>query len=326
MEQAVVLGGGGFIGSRLASFLKEKGFYVRVVDINFSDRTKLWWSKADEILNLDLRDYTNVETVIFKGGWVFHLAADMGGVGYFTTHDYYPFFNNMRMSLNVLEACEKIGVKRLFYSSSACVYPTHIQKDVTNSPLLNEDHIFPANSDQMYGWEKLMTLMLCERSPVDTRVGIFHTIYGEGQEIEGERVKFPPAIASKAIQAKKTGKPIKLWGDGSQLRTYTYIEDALNLVWNLVNMPKEKYKGAVNIANPELISVKEVATIMCDIANVPPVFEFENGKPSGVLARGVDLTKLKSYFYYDYKFTIRTGFKRMYEWLNIENENNISSS
>jgi nucleoside-diphosphate-sugar epimerase len=190
--------------------LKEKGLRVLVVDINLSERTKPWWSKADEVLKLDLRDYQNVAFAVNGADIVFHLAADMGGVGYFTSHDYYPFFNNMRMSLNVLEACEKMKVKKLFYSSSACVYPTNIQMDANRVPLLRESDIFPANSDQMYGWEKLMTLMLCERSPVDTRVGIFHTIYGEGQEIEGERVKFPPAVVAKVIEAKKTGKPMRI--------------------------------------------------------------------------------------------------------------------
>lgn len=316
MEQAVVLGGGGFIGSRLSAFLKEKGLKVRVVDINFSPRTKEWWSKADEILNLDLREFDNVEKAVQGADIVFHLAADMGGVGYFTSHDYYPFFNNMKMSMNVLQACEKVGTKKLFYSSSACIYPTHLQHDTNKVPLLSEKDIFPANSDQMYGWEKLMTTMLCQRSPIDTRVGIFHTIYGEGQEIEGERVKFPPAVVAKAIQAKKTGKPMKIWGNGSQLRTFLYIEDALNLIWNLVNMPREKYQGPVNIASPELVSVEQVAVLMCEIAGIPLELEFEGDKPSGVIARGANLNKLKSYFDYDYKFTIKTGFERMYEWMN----------
>jgi nucleoside-diphosphate-sugar epimerase len=291
---------------------------VRVVDINFSDRTKEWWSKADEILDLDLRDYKNVAFAVNGADIVFHLAADMGGVGYFTSHDYYPFFNNMRMSLNVLEACEEMKVKKLFFSSSACIYPTHTQMDANRVPLLNEKDIFPANSDQMYGWEKLMTLMLCQRSPVDTRVGIFHTIFGEGQEIEGDRVKFPPAVVSKAIESKKSGKSMKIWGDGRQLRTFLYIEDALNLVWNLVNMPKEDYKGPVNISSPEIVSVEQVALMMCEIAGIPLQLEFEKDKPSGSIARGADLTKLKSYFNYEFKYTVREGFERMYEWMKTQ--------
>lgn len=315
MEQAVILGGCGFIGSRLTAFLKEKGLRVRVVDINLSERTKPWWSKADEIEKLDLRSYPNVVYAVGGADIVFHLAADMGGVGYFTSHDYYPFFNNMRMSLNVLDACGKMEVKKLFFSSSACIYPTHIQEDANRVPLLSEKDIFPANSDQMYGWEKLMTTMLCERSPIDTRVGIFHTIFGEGQEIVGDRVKFPPAVVAKAIEAKKTGKPMKIWGDGKQLRTFLYIEDALNLIWNLVNMPREKYQGPVNISSPEIVSIEQVALMMCEIAGIPLELEFEHDKPSGSIARGVDLTKLKSYFDYEYKFTVRDGFERMYEWL-----------
>ena len=314
MGKAVVLGGKGFIGSRLAAFLKEKGYFVRVVDIRDNDDTREWWSKADEIVTRDLRNYGDAMLSVRGMDIVFHLAANMGGVGFFTANDYYPFFDNMRMSLNVLQACEKESVPKLFYSSSACVYPTHIQRDVKSVPALKEDMIFPANSDQMYGWEKLMTLMLCQRSPVDCRVGIFHTIFGEGQEITGDRVKFPPAIVSKVIEAKKTGK-LKIWGDGSQLRTFLYIEDALNMIHEVVTMPRENYLGPVNIAAEEVVSVKEIAEHLCSYASIDPEYIYESDKPSGVLARGVDLTRFHSYSPYTHQYTTKQGFERLYDYL-----------
>lgn len=314
MAKVVVLGGQGFIGSRIAAFLKSKGLWVRVIDIRRNEETKQWWSQADEIITRDLRNYGDAKLSVSGMDLVFHLAANMGGVGFFTSNDYYPFFDNMRMSLNVLQACEGEGVKQMFFSSSACVYPTHIQKDINEAPNLSEDMIFPANSDQMYGWEKLMTLMLCQRSPVDCRVGIFHTIFGEGQEIVGDRVKFPPAIVAKVIEAERTGE-LRIWGDGSQLRTFLYIEDALNMVWEIMMMPKDKYKGAVNIASPELVSVREIAEFLCDYANIKPSFIYEKDKPSGVMARGVDLSKFKSYSDYRHKFTTKDGFIRLFNYI-----------
>lgn len=312
MERIVILGGGGFIGSHLASFLKDKGYFVRVIDIEFPEIRREWWGKADCIKYYDLREYSQTIDAISGYDWVFHLSADMGGVGYFTSHDYYPYLNNQQMNINVLRACEELEVKRVFFSSSACIYPTHLQRDV-NCPLkCSEEHIFPANSDQMYGWDKLMMTMLCERSPIDARVGIFHTIYGEGQEWEGVRAKFPPTIAKKAIDSKSTNE-LRIWGDGKQLRTFLYVDDATEKIFEV--MSKDEYYGAVNIAGDELVNVHETAKMACEIVGVDPLFFYEQDKPSGVLARDVDQTKWNQHYIYRNKYSLRDGFENLIWWL-----------
>lgn len=311
MERIVITGGGGFIGSHLAAFLKSKGHFVRVVDIEFPELRKKWWGQADEVLEMDLRDFDNSLRAVSSMDWVFHLAADMGGVGYFTSHDYYPYINNQTMNLNILKACEQSFIAKLFFSSSACIYPIHLQKDVSNPLKCSEDAIFPANSDQMYGWDKLMMTMLCQRSPLDTRVGIFHTIYGEGQEWEGERAKFPPTIVKKVLEARKTNQ-VEIWGDGSQLRTFLYIDDAVEKIYEI--MTKE-YRSPVNVAGDELVSVIDTAKMVSQIVGIKPFYVCKDDKPSGVLARDVDQTRWNSTYTYRNKYSVKDGFAKLVTWI-----------
>ena len=260
MPKVAIFGATGFIGCNLVHFLKERGYWVRGVDIKEVPFRESKYGVADEIYICDLRDRENVDWALEGISYVFHLASDMGGVGYFSKYNYEPFINNMTMDMNVLKACEKAKVKRLFYSSSACVYPIHLSAKEGKPTLLSEDMIIPANSDQMYGWEKLMMLKLCEEAPFDARVGIFDTIYGPYQEFEGERVKFPCAIAKKALDARKTDK-IEIWGNGKQLRVFNYIDDALEQIYRIMF---EKYKGPVNVCSSKLVSIQECADI-CEV-------------------------------------------------------------
>lgn len=306
MESVIVAGAGGFIGSHMVSYLKDRGYFVRAVDINFPEIRKQWWQHADEIITADMRDIKEVERVVKNIDWVFWFCSNMGGVGFFHTHDYKPFIDNMTMDMNILKS---LGDRRLFYSSSACIYPTHIQKDVSNVPQLSEDMIFPANSDQMYGWEKLMMTMLSQRSNLDVRVGIFHTIYGEGQEFDGERAKFPPTIVKKVIDSNGV---LKIWGDGTQIRTYLYIEDAVEKIYRIMTMP---YSGAVNVAGDEVISVLNTAKLVLDIADKDADIVYEGDKPSGVLARGVNNSEFIKRYGYENKYTLKQGFERLYKWM-----------
>jgi len=315
----LITGAGGFIGSHMASFLKSKGYTVIGLDINFPEIRHERWLVCDKKYRTDVRNFEDLEFVfeLENIDWVLHFASDMGGVGYFSTHDYYPYLNNMQMDINILKICEQYKIKRLFYSSSACIYPIHKQQDTSNPFIASEDEIYPANSDQMYGWEKLMMTRLCERSPIDARVGIFHTIYGPGQEWEGERAKFPPSIARKVIESKKTGKPIQIWGDGSQLRTFCYIDDAVEKIYRILTMP---YYGPVNVASSELVSVMDTAELLCEIVDVPKKFIHENSKPSGVLARGANNTKFEKIYKYKNKYSLREGFTQVVDWLKKSNK------
>lgn len=313
MERVVICGAGGFIGSHMVAFLKKRGHFVRAVDIEFPEIRRHWWQQADEVVTTDMRVIDEVSEVVKDMDWVVWLCSDMGGVYYFHTHDYTPFIHNMQMDMNILQVLQVHGgKKRLFYSSSACIYPTHLQKDISEPFLASENEIFPANSDQMYGWEKLMMTMLCERSGLDARVGIFHTIYGPGQEWEGERAKFPPSIAYKAIKAKKTGEKIKLWGNGSQLRTFCYIKDATEKIYKILT---QNYHGPVNVAGDELVSVLNTAELLCEIVDIPKQFEYEDSRPSGVLARGADNSKFESLYAYKNKYSLRDGFTEVVEWM-----------
>lgn len=308
----VVTGANGFIGSHMVAYLKKHTeYYVIAVDQEFDELRAELTSQADEVIKADLRDYKQCKDALEKASWVFHFAADMGGVGFFTKHDYYPYFNNQRMNLNVLQACHEQGVERLFFSSSACVYPTYLQS-TEEVHQIEEDMIFPAQADQMYGWDKLMMLMLCERAPFETRVGIFSTIYGPYQDFVGERVKFPPAIVKKVLDSKRTGEVIKIWGNGHQKRQYCYIDDAVEKIYRIMTM---EYRGPVNVAGDELVSCLDVAETVCAIAGVEPHFLMEKDQPSGVITRKVSNKKFEKHYLYKNKFGTADGFTKLYEWM-----------
>jgi GDP-D-mannose 3',5'-epimerase len=308
----ILVAGVGFIGSHLVSYLKEKGHYVRAVDPSFADFRKDLWGKADELLKLDMKDIRQVMLATKDIDMVFWLCSDMGGVGYFNAHDYYPFLNNMQMDINILKACEERKIGRLFYSSSACIYPIHLQMEEGKPPNLSEDMIYPANSDLSYGWEKLMMLRLCERAPFDARVGIFHTIYGPYQEYQGERMKAPTAMATKALKSLETGK-FEIWGNGRQMRSFLYIDDALEKIYRVAM--DDKYYGPVNIGSDMAYSIDDVARLACRIVGSDPEFIHTDAKPSGVLARNCDNTKFEHYYEYRNQIALREGFTRLIDWL-----------
>lgn len=301
----------------MVKFLKEKGHYVRTCGKAFGNDRSLNFGLADEIIPCDLRVLDQVLKATEGMDYVIHLASDMGGVGYFSANDYVPFFNNMTMDMNVLKACEyHKDIKRLYYSSSACIYPTHLQMNWRSPAILSEDMIFPAQSDQMYGWEKLMMTMLCERATFDARVGIQHTVYGPYQETQGERMKFPTAIATKALAIKRNFGPLEIWGDGMQRRTFLYIDDAVEKIYKV--LMSSKYSGPVNIGSSRLVSVDEVAHICCNILKIDPPFVHTMDKPSGVLGRGCDNTKFEKEYGYEDQVSLEDGFGRLIEWIQAQ--------
>lgn len=314
-QKILVTGAGGFMGSNMVAYLKAKGHHVRAVDKAFSKLRAPLFSQADEIIYLDLREQKSALLAVEGMDWVIHLASDMGGVGYFTAHDYTPYFNNMTMDMNMLKACEYLNIPRMYYSSSACIYPTHIQMEEGNAPKLNENMIYPANSDQMYGWEKLMMTKLCQRAPFDARVGIQHTVFGPYQEIEGERMKFPTAIATKAIESKKNGgSDIEIWGNGKQIRTFLYIDDACEKIYRVLNHEYPE-TGPVNIGSEEEVTVDQCAQICCEILGISPKFTHTTDKPSGILSRGCDNSKFNQLYGVVPETTAKEGFRMLIEWI-----------
>lgn len=328
-QRVVCLGAGGFIGSNLVAFLKKRGHWVRAVDIQFPGFRKELWSQADEVVTVDLRYYGLIFAALSpsyksSGGekpipfdWVFHLAADMGGVGYFhSDKDQKAARNNMLIDLNVLNA---LGPEqRLFFSSSACAYDTRLQGEAGKPVSLNEEKHIEGPADALYGEEKKFMLKLCGKQP-NARVGILHTVYGEFQEYEGERMKFPTAITKKVIEAKdmphaSNRYPIEIWGDGTQIRTFLYIQDALEKIYRV--MEAEEYHGPVNIGSDEEITVQEAADALCDYAGIAPHYVYQKDKPTGVRSRSSDNTKFDKHYGRVPQTPAKDGFARLYDWMN----------
>ena len=308
-----VTGASGFLGSNMVSYLKKKGHWVRAITRKESQSSKHHDLPANEVLYLDVSKPSDAIEALKNIDYVFHFAADMGGVGYFSQEQYYPFVTNMQVDLNIVTSCEINGIKRLFYPSSACAYPIDAAERLKTIPKLREDMLIPSNPDQMYGWEKLMMIILGKHTPFDMRVGILHTIFGIGQEWEGKRAKFPMQITYKVIQAAKTNSPVRIWGDGTQIRTFLYVSDALEKIYEV--MMNGKYYGEVNISSDEEVTVKQCADWLCEFAGIKPGYIFEKNKPTGVLFRGVDNSKFKKYYSYRNKISTKQGFRLIYNYI-----------
>lgn len=303
MAKIAVTGANGFLGRHLVPFLQ--GLKHDVYPIT---RDKY-----------DLLERDDTFKAVKTMDWVIHLAADMGGVGYFTYHDYYPFLQNMQMDLNVLTMCESAGVKRLLYASSACVYPTFLQKDATQVSILREELLEgPQMADQMYGWEKLMGLKLCERAPFDARVAILNTVYGPDCDTEGERVKAPAAIALKCLTAKKTGEKINIWGDGRQIRQFLYITDAIEMLYRVLQ--SDKYDGPVNITADDPKRLIEYYDLCTNILKFDTEFELQPEKPTGVVSRVVSGEKFRKLYNYSPKVNYQEGFTSLINWVQAKSQ------
>ena len=275
-----VLGAGGFIGSRVAEALVGEGEEVLVVShaVPVHERRARVWESANARILADLR----TESVDLQGcDRVFNFAADMGGVGYFSHAQVGPYITNSRITFNVLEMAGAQKVSSLFMASSACAYPIDLQQIPGQAPRLTEDLLEQGPADQMYGREKLMLCVLAQRAGFDCRVGILHTVYGDSESSSWEKMKFPTAIARKALQARLDGV-IRVWGDGGQLRSYLWIDDAVKKI--LLVMQGES-PGPINIGRQGAISVLEVVKICCNHLGIDPKVVLEPDAPSGVQAR-----------------------------------------
>jgi GDP-D-mannose 3', 5'-epimerase len=296
-----VLGGGGFIGSHVVAYLAERGDRVVAVDKQFPEFREEWWSKGAQ-LELDLSDRGSVWRAVAGFDRVFHFAADMGGVGYFHSDaDAAAAVRNLHLDLTVWKACRDAAVP-FFYPSSACIYPE------TDGLPLHEGLIGAGPADQMYGEEKRFMTLLFEREPL-ARVGVFHTIYGPGQEWDGPRAKFPPAICRKVMD----GGQIEVWGDGSQMRTFLFIDDAVGKIVTVAESPA--YGGPVNVGSDEEVTVRECADWLCDHAGVDADYRFRLDKPQGVKLRGCDNSEFDHRYGRPTQVPARDGLCRLFDWL-----------
>jgi nucleoside-diphosphate-sugar epimerase len=315
MRRALVLGAGGFIGGHLVNRLKKEGFWVRGVDRKQNEWQPVY---TDHFILGDLRDIDIVKKS-FEGSFdfVFQLAADMGGAGFVFTgeHDADLVTNSAMINLNVARVAVKFDIGVLFFSSSACVYPSHNQLDPDNIKI-SEDTAFPANPDSVYGWEKLFSEIVYDsyrrNYNLDIRIARFHNVYGEKGTWKGGREKSIAALCRKIAQVENGGE-IEVWGDGTQTRSYLHVEDCLDAVLALVNSP---YKETVNIGSEEMVSINQLIFMISSIAGKDiRVRYILNNAPIGVKARTSDNRLIKKLLDWSPKIPLGEGLKRTYFWI-----------
>ena len=318
MKKAVVCGAGGFIGAHLVKRLKAEGMWVRGVDLKFPEYAE---TAADDFIEGDLRDIDVCHRVFDQPfDEVYQLAADMGGAGFVFTgdNDAEIMHNSATINLNVLETCRKRNIKRIFYSSSACMYPEHNQLDPDN-PLCTEDSAYPANPDSEYGWEKLFSerlyLAYGRNHGMQVRVARYHNIFGPEGTWEGGREKAPAAFCRKVAMANH-GDVIEMWGDGLQTRSFLYVDECVE---GTIRLTRGDWEGPVNIGSTEMISINDLAKMVMDIAGKGMSIKHIPG-PVGVRGRNSDNTLIKEKLDWEPSEPLRDGIAKTYHWINQQVE------
>ena len=321
MKTALVCGAGGFIGGHLVKRLKKEGYWVRGLDIKHHEYVR---SQADDFVKSDLRDPKLVANVIDQPfDELYQLAADMGGAGFVFSgeNDADIMHNSAMINLNVVEASVKAKVKKIFYSSSACMYPERNQMD-PNNPNCAEDSAYPAEPDSEYGWEKLFSerfyLAANRNYGLDIRIARFHNIFGPEGSWKNGREKAPAAMCRKVAKTPDGGE-IEMWGDGAQTRSFLYIDDCLEGVRRLI---ASDFMGPVNIGSDEMVSINQLAEMVMDIAGKKQSIKHIPG-PLGVRGRNSDNTLIKEKLGWVPSESLYDGLKKTYLWIEKQVEKNI---
>jgi nucleoside-diphosphate-sugar epimerase len=322
MKTALVCGAGGFIGSHLVNNLKQEGFFVRGVDLKYPEFSK---TSADDFIIGDLRDQGTCQKILDKPfDEVYQLAADMGGAGYIFIgeHDADVMHNSAVINLNMTYYGRKAGIKKIFYSSSACIYPKYNQENPDN-PICREDSAYPALPDSEYGWEKLFSerlyLSFQRNYGLNVRVARFHNIFGPEGTWTGGKEKAPAAICRKVAEAKDGGQ-IEIWGDGLQTRSFLYIDECLEGVRRFMD---SDFSGPINIGSEEMVTINKLAEMVMGIAGKKLSIKHIDG-PLGVRGRNSDNTLIKANLGWVPSAPLVDGLKKHYQWVQEQvNKNKV---
>ncbi len=316
MQKALVCGSGGFIGSHLVKKLKQQDYWVRGVDLKYTEFSD---TLADDFAIGDLRNPQICRYVVDESfDEVYQLAADMGGAGFVFTgdNDADIMHNSALINLNMLEACYKRNVRKIFYSSSACIYPEYNQQDPHN-PKTDENTAYPANPDSEYGWEKLFSerlyLAFHRNYGMEVRIARFHNIFGpEGSWNDG-REKAPAALCRKVAEASNGGE-IEIWGDGKQTRSFLYIDECLEGIKRLV---ESDFHHPINIGSEEMVTIDQLARIIMDIAGKRLTIKHMPG-PLGVRGRNSDNKLINKMLGWSPSMSLREGLEKTYPWIEAQ--------
>lgn len=317
-KKALVCGAGGFIGSHMVKRLKNEGYWVRGVDLKYPEFNK---TAADEFVIGDLRDQNVVQKVLdMPFDEVYQFAADMGGAGYIFTgeHDADVMHNSATINLNIAYYGRAAGIKKVFFSSSACIYPAYNQTDPDN-PKCSEESAYPAEPDSEYGWEKLfserMYLSFARNYKLQVRIARFHNIFGPEGTWRGGKEKAPAAFCRKVAETPDGGE-IEMWGDGKQTRSFLYIDECLEGVRRLM---KSDFQGPVNIGSEEMVSINTLVDMVATIAGKKINVKHIPG-PLGVRGRNSDNRLLKEKISWEPTESLKDGLAKTYAWIKQQVE------
>ena len=340
-KTALVLGAGGFIGSHMVKRLRKEGYWVRGVDLKYPEFSK---TEANEFVCMDLRDVEVVRRVIRFGGYrgnfysqivdkflepfdeIYQFAADMGGAGFIFTgeNDADIMHNSASINLNLLEEQKKLNKDKktnhtkIFYSSSACMYPEHNQLD-PNNPDCRETSAYPANPDSEYGWEKLFSerlyLTYNRNYDIPVRVARYHNIFGPEGTWDGGREKAPAAICRKVAQLSPQGGTIEVWGDGLQTRSFLFIDECIEATWRLM---QSDFMGPVNIGSEEMVTINQLVETAAKVANKKVEKQHILDAPLGVRGRNSNNDLVREKLGWDYSQTLEEGIRKTYNWICLQ--------